>query len=498
MSLTAYQQCEQQFAQMSRIQGIAALLGWDAAVYLPDGAADVRSSQLEWLAQQSHALMVDARMKDWLDEAQQQTQQLDTWQRANLKEMQHAYVHANCMDASLVGALAKTASESERVWRAARKDNDFNAFAPSLEKMIGLVRESAQVKAQALGLSPYDALLDSYDASTRSADIDVLFAELEAFLPDFVEQVITEQARRPLAQMTMKASQAKQKKLARMVMESLGFPFEHGRLDTSTHPFCGGIPDDIRITTRYNPEDFTESLFGVLHETGHALYEAGLPKQWRDQPVGQARGMSAHESQSLFVEMQVAQSRAYCEFLAPLIQRVLGMKDVTADALYQRVTHVERSFIRVCADEVTYPAHILLRYRLEKALLSGDLLVRDLPAAWGDGMQSLLGVRPTTDTEGCLQDIHWPEGAIGYFPTYTLGAMMAAQWMEAARNQLPDVDARLRAGDMSGLRHWLREAVHTKASSVSAQELLVQATGKPLSAECYIRHLKTRYLPEGK
>lgn len=492
----SYEKLEAQFAEMNRIQGIAALLGWDAAVYLPEGSADVRSSQLAWLAEQAHARITDKRVGGWLDNIEQEKHNLNEWQLANIREMRHSYIHANCMDAKLVSALAKTASESERVWRSARAENNFAAFAPSLEKMIGLVRESAQVKAEALGLSPYDALLDSYDAGTRSADIDVLFAELEGFLPDFIEQVIDHQARQPILEMTTHASQAKQKKLARKVMESLGFPFAQGRLDMSTHPFCGGIPDDIRITTRYNTEDFTESLFGVLHETGHALYEAGLPAQWREQPVGQARGMSVHESQSLFVEMQVAQSQVYCEFLAPLIQQTLGLKDVTAEALYQRVTRVERSFIRVTADEVTYPAHILLRYRLEKALLSGDLPVKDLPAAWGDGMQELLGVRPPNDTLGCMQDIHWPEGAIGYFPTYTLGAMMAAQWMEAVQKALPHVENNLRKGDFSVVRGWLLEHVHAKASSISAQEILMQATGKPLSADCYIRHLKARYLPE--
>jgi carboxypeptidase Taq len=489
-----YMQLELQFADMNRINGIAALLGWDAAVYLPDGASDVRSDQLAWLAEQAHARIVDKRVGDWLEATQQDALQLNDWQRANLREMQHSYIHANCMDAALVSALAKTASESERVWRSARKNNDFASFAPSLEKMIGLVRESAAVKAEALGLSPYDALLDSYDTGTRSADIDVLFAELEAFLPEFIAQVIDAQSRKPILPMSLHASEAKQKKLARHVMESLGFPFDGGRLDTSTHPFCGGIPQDIRITTRYNTKDFTESLFGVLHETGHALYEAGLPKDWLEQPVGQARGMSVHESQSLFFEMQVAQSHAYCEFLAPLIQNTLGLSDVTPDALYQRVTHVERSFIRVCADEVTYPAHILLRYRLEKALLSGDLQAKDLPAAWSDGMQALLGVRPQTDTEGCLQDIHWPEGAIGYFPTYTLGAMMAAQWMDAARQTLPNVEDDLRRGDVSGLLGWLRTHVHSKGSRLSTQEMLIQATGKPLSADCYIRHLKARYV----
>lgn len=490
--MLAYHALEERFAQIERIQGISAQLQWDAAVNLPDGAARERGEQLAWLAEQAHALLVDARVGDWLAGAQQDAQGLDAWQRANLECMQHTSIHAQCLDSALVSALTKTASESERVWRSARKTNDYASFAPYLDKMLTLVRESAQIKAQALGLSPYDALLDSYDMGTRSAQVDELFAPLESFLPEFIAQVIDTQAQRPRDDLNLSASVAKQQKLAQKMMDVLGFDREHGRLDTSTHPFCGGMPDDVRITTRYNPKDFTESLFGVLHETGHALYEQGLPKPWRGQPVGLARGMSVHESQSLFVEMQIGQSQAFCEFLAPLITQALGVS-VQGEALYQHVTGVARSFIRVNADEVTYPAHILLRYRLEKSLLSGDLLVADLPAAWGDGMEQLLGVRPANDTLGCLQDIHWPEGAIGYFPTYTLGAMMAAQWMAAVRRAIPDLDDLLRRGELAPVIDWLRTHVHSKASSVSSQQLLIQATGKPLDAQDYLTHLRTRY-----
>ncbi len=491
---SAYAQLEAQFAEMNRIDGIAAILHWDAAVSLPEHSVELRSDQLAWLAGQSHAIITSTKLGDLLAQAQAETSNLDDWQRANLHEMHHRYTHENCLDAALVEAVAKTASESERIWRSARKNNDFNSFAPTLEKMIGLTKQVAAAKADALGLSPYDALLDSYDPTTRSADIDILFANLEAFLPNFIHQVIETQAANPHAAPHVSAAQSKQKKLAHRIMKDLGFPFDSGRLDTSTHPFCGGVPDDIRITTRYNPHDVTESLYGVLHETGHALYEAGLPHTWRKQPVGQARGMSMHESQSLFIEMQLAQSPAFCAYLAPLMHTILGL-DITPDALYHNITHVKRSLIRVSADEVTYPTHIILRYRLEKALLSGDLQVKDLPAAWADMQEHLLGIHPDSDANGCLQDIHWPEGAIGYFPTYTLGAMIAAQLMNTLRSENKELDAQLTTGNFTPTRNWLNQNIHAKASSQSMQETLIQATGKPLDSADYIAHLKTRYLP---
>ena len=217
-------------------------------------------------------------------------------------------------------------------------------------------------------------------------------------------------------------------------MAQMGFDFERGRLDESAHPFCGGVPDDIRLTARYEAADVTSGLMAILHETGHALYNAGLPRVWRHQPVGEARGYAVHESQSLLVEMQVCRSPAFLHYLAPLLAETFGRDDpaLSADNLYRRAIHVERGFIRVDADEVTYPLHVILRYRLEKALLEGDLEVADLPGAWNEGMRELLGLTPPDDRVGCLQDIHWSVGAIGYFPCYTLGALMAAQLFEAA------------------------------------------------------------------
>jgi carboxypeptidase Taq len=291
---------------------------------------------------------------------------------------------------------------------------------------------------------------------------------------------------------------AQQRALGLKLMGSMGFEFERGRLDVSHHPFCGGSPDDVRITTRYDESDFTSSLMGVIHETGHALYEMGLPQEWRAQPVGNARGMSVHESQSLLMEMQACRSRPFIDYVAPIAREIFGGEGEAwgAENFRRLYTKVERSLIRVDADEVTYPAHVILRYRLERAMLSGDLEIPDLPGAWNDGMRELVGIVPDDYRDGCLQDIHWMDGTFGYFPTYTLGAMTAAQLFEAATTAVPGILDGIGRGDFAPLLGWLRDNVHRWGSFHSTDELLVEATGKPLDAEVFRRHLERRYLSE--
>jgi carboxypeptidase Taq len=280
-------------------------------------------------------------------------------------------------------------------------------------------------------------------------------------------------------------------------MAALGFDFDHGRLDTSFHPFCGGYPEDVRITTRYDETDFTSALWGVLHESGHALYDFGLPGgRWRHQPVGRARGMQMHEGQSLLMEMQACRSAEFIAWAAPRLAQAFGGTGAEWQAtnLHRAVTRVEPGFIRVEADEVTYPAHVILRYRLEKAMIEGAMEVDDLPAAWNEGYQRLLGITPPDDRLGCLQDIHWYGGSWGYFPTYTLGAMTAAQLFDAAKRADAAILPALGHGDFRPLLAWLKSNVHAKASSLSTRDLLIEATGKPLDAGVFKAHLETRYL----
>jgi carboxypeptidase Taq len=277
---------------------------------------------------------------------------------------------------------------------------------------------------------------------------------------------------------------------------TLGFDFQSGRLDVSAHPFTGGTPDDVRITTRYDEKDFARALMGVLHETGHALYEAGLPRDWRRQPVGNARGMVLHESQSLLMEMQACRGRAFIDFAAPHMRAAFGKSGPgwTADNIHRVYTRVAPGFIRVDADEVTYPLHIMLRYRLERAILAGDLELADLPGAWNDGMKELLGIVPPNDSLGCLQDIHWPDGAWGYFPTYTMGALAAAQLFAAARKAVPGLLDAIGKGDFAPLLAWLRKNIHGQGSIGGTDWILAQATGSPLGVGAFKAHLESRYL----
>jgi carboxypeptidase Taq len=392
-----------------------------------------------------------------------------------------------------VEQLSRAGSACEMVWRKARPAADFKQVIGPLTTLLDLTREVAEIKSQALCVSPYDALLDQYEPGGRSADIARIFADLADFLPGFMSEVLNRQGAAPAAP-EGPFPQAAQKAIGLEMMKTLGFDFEHGRLDESLHPFCGGTPDDVRITTRYDEGDFITSLFGVIHETGHALYEQGLPRQWRHQPVGRARGMSLHESQSLLMEMQACRSRHFFRFAVPRLAERFGRAGWDGDSLYDATMRVEPGFIRVDADEVTYPAHVILRFRLEQALLSRELAVADLPAAWNEGMEKLLGIAPPDDRLGCLQDIHWYDGAFGYFPTYTLGAMTAAQLFDAARRALPDLEGDLAGGRFAPLLAWLRENVHRKASRHSTDELLRQATGKPLDAAIFKAHLRQRYL----
>jgi carboxypeptidase Taq len=339
--------------------------------------------------------------------------------------------------------------------------------------------------------------MDGYQRGITAADVAPVFTAYEAFLADALPRAEAIQARKgqPLRP-AGPFPEAKQEALCRRLSARAGLEPEHSRLDRSTHPFCGGIPSDVRITTRYDEADFAQSLLGVMHETGHALYERGLPATHARQPVGEAAGMAAHESQSLIIEMQACRSDPYLSWLGPQLLATFG-GDPAAYApenLARLWRRIARGFVRVDADEMTYPAHVILRFRLELALVSGDLAVADLPAAWNDGLHALLGITPLDDARGCLQDIHWYDGAVGYFPSYTLGAMAAAQLMGAARRAIPTMDAALGQGDLQPLLAWLRANIHSRGSLLGFNDLLIAATGKPLDPADFQAHLTARYL----
>jgi carboxypeptidase Taq len=490
----AYTRLEQIFARLSMLEQALGILQWDMAAMMPSGGAASRGEQLATLKAMAHELLTGQEVKPLLDAAE--GEDLGDWQQANLSEMRRDWVHAAMVPSRLVEDLSRAASACETIWRKARPISDFPAVAPALAEVLRLTREIAEIKSQALGISAYDALLDQYEPGGRAAAIDAVFDDLGAFLPGFLGQVLDRQTPPPPGPVGPFPIE-RQKALGLRMMGVLGFDFDHGRLDVSQHPFCGGTPDDVRITTRYDEDAFIKSLMGVLHETGHALYERGLPAAWRTQPVGRARGMSLHESQSLLMEMQACRSREFLSFAAPLIAETfdaVGQPGWDVATLTAQNVRVVPDFIRVDADEVTYPAHVILRYRLEKALIGGEMQVADIPAAWNEGMQALLGICPPDDRRGCLQDIHWYDGAFGYFPTYTLGAMTAAQLFDAVIKAVPGLLASIAQGDFRPLLLWLRENVHGKASLLSTDALLTAATGRPLDPAVFKEHLRSRYL----
>jgi carboxypeptidase Taq len=496
MAASPYQQLEQEFRRLHAFRGALSLLRWDQAVMMPRGSSDVRGEQLAALETEYHALLTAPKVTRLLDRARANSQGLEDWQIANLREMRRQRDHAIATPPTLVSRLARATARAEAKWIEARQASDFALFAPHLEEVVQLVRDKAALLGQALNLQPYDALVDEFSPGITTQEIDSLFKTLLRKLPGLINEVLELQAKNPPLAISTKVTVSKQRALAIEVMRAIGFPFDRGRLDESEHPFTEGVPGDIRVTTRFHATEPFYGLLGVLHESGHAMYDLGLPQDWRDQPVGRDRGMALEESQSLLLEMIIGRSRAFVRYLKPLLEKHFGVSgpEWEVDQLYRYLNRVRKALIRVDADELTYPIHIMLRYDLEKKILSGELPIRSIPEAWNTFMENRLGIRPANDTEGCLQDIHWAVGSFGYFPSYALGAMIAAQLWESLRAQRPTIEEEIAAGQFAPLFEWLRENVHAEGARISIQDLMKNATGKPLSAASSLRYLEAKYL----
>ncbi len=499
--MSTYQKLYDHFKKISDLEHVQSIGYWDEASMMPLGGGEARGEALATLGILIHELKTETRVGEWLDRVS--SENLTGNEAANTREMARAHREATCLTGTLVGDLKRTSSRCEQAWRQFRADNNWAGMQPLLEEVVHLVREEAAMRADSTGVSAYDAMLDVYEPGMTSEKLDEIFAGLTSFLPGFIDEVIDLQKSSPVIPMGEHFPVEKQRELGLSIMGTLGFDFNHGRLDTSHHPFCGGVPEDVRITTRYFENNFVQSLMGVIHETGHAMYEQGLPGDWLNQPVGSALSAGTHESQSLLMEMQACRSVEFLQFMTPIAQKIfLGGESNdpawSVDNLHRLYTRVERSFIRVDADEVTYPLHVILRYEIEKELIEGGIGVKDLPEIWDGKMQQYFSLR-TRDNykDGCLQDVHWPSALFGYFPTYSLGAMMAAQLFNAAKLQHPGIPDEIREGNFAPLLNWLRTNVHSKGKFLSSDELMKGATGEPLDAGFFIRHLKQRYLGDG-
>lgn len=502
--MQAYRAIEDVARRLARIDHARAMLKWDEAVMMPAGGSQARAESLAELALLSHETLSRPEIPQWIEQAGEELAAAgdatgQAFEQANLREFERRWRTAIVVPGELLARSTVACVRSEHAWRSLRAANDWDGFRPHLEAVLALKREEATIRAEATGLDVHDALIDLFDPGTRSAQLDPLFAELSDFLPDFIAAVLQRQQQDAVISLEGPFPIAAQRELALEMMARIGFDFSRGRLDVSHHPFCGGAPDDVRITTRYSDGDFARSLMAVLHETGHARYEQGRDPGSSGLPATRARGMGVHESQSLFIEMQMARSANFLHFAAPIMRRHFGVADDApawqADNLHRLYTRVSPGLIRVDADEVTYPLHVILRYELEKALLSGDLPVADLPAAWDEKMRAGLGLVSGDDhRDGCMQDVHWAAGLFGYFPSYTLGALIAAQLMAALRREQPDLDDQIRAGDFATLEQWLQERVWSKGSLLDTSELLLEATGSDLDASHFRQHIQRRYL----
>lgn len=488
----SYDKLTAHFQKISHFEHFSALGDWDQAAMMPMGGNSDRGDAMAELARHIHTLKTSTVLAEHLHSATDES--LTTEQQANLREMQYQYQQANLVPGDLVQAKTKMAYQCENAWREQRKNNDWQGFKPNLKAVIALAKEEAQIRGEAQNISPYDALLNKFELGMTSAKLEQTFGGLKNWLPTLIQEVLAKQANEPKLTLNGPFDVSAQQALGRDVMDFLGFDFNHGRLDISSHPFCGGVPSDVRITTRYNEADFSSAIMGIIHETGHARYEQGLPQAWRGQPAGLARSMGIHESQSLFCEMQLGANPAFLRQLQPKIAQHLNCH-FSAQELAQHYTRVAPELIRVDADEVTYPCHILLRFEAEKAFIDGSLTVDDLPDFWSTQMQQLLGINTDGNyQDGCMQDIHWAVGELGYFPSYTLGAMYAAQCRFAMEKALGPIETLIDAGKLNSVFQWLSEHIWSKGSLLTTDELIRQATGETLNGQYLERHLRQRYL----
>ncbi len=494
MSKTAYSALCARHVRMYRLSHLHSIASWDQSANMPAKGNEARSLALAEMGGLLHQLATEAELKGLLDAAAQED--LDDVERANLREMQRAWRASNALPQSLVEAKSLANSRCEHAWRSQRPANDWAGYVENLREVVRLAREEARCLSAVTGLAPYDALMDQYEPGMRSAEVDRVFGDLRQWLPGLIRDVLEKQSRETVIRPVPPFAQAAQKALGHDAMQLMGFDFEAGRLDESAHPFCGGVPEDVRMTTRYREDDFLPSLMGTIHETGHGRYEQNLRRDWLGLPIANARSMGLHESQSLSFEMQLGSHPGFAGLLRPLVVRHLGDQPAfEVGNLNRLLTRVKPGYIRVDADEVTYPAHVILRYEIERPLIEGQIEVEDIPALWDAKMQELLGLDTRGNfSDGPMQDVHWGAGLFGYFPCYTLGAMYAAQFFAAMRRETPDLDARIAADDLASVFDWLRSRIWNEGSRWETPELVRRASGEALNPAHFQAHLRARYL----
>ncbi len=489
-----YQNLLDRSRAIALIEGASALLNWDEETYLPRQGLAFRAEQLAFCAGWTHRQFTAPEVGDWIKACEDHGFNPESDEAANLREWRRAYDRATRLPPELVEQFNRTRTLARDAWTDARRRSDFARFQPHLERLLDLSRQMAERWGYAQ--HRYDALLEGHERGARTADLRKLFAQLRPAVVSLLPPAMEMSRSVPKDFLDGDYPVAAQQAFNREVAEALGFDFNAGRIDTTTHPFCTGLgPGDTRLTTRYDERDFTESFYGVLHETGHGLYEQGLRPAHHGTPLGTAASMGLHESQSRLWENHVGRSLGFWEHWHPrACHHLPALKRFSPGAIARAVNRVSPSFIRTEADQVTYDLHVILRFELELQLISGELKVVDLPAAWNSQFQAMLGLKVPDDARGCLQDIHWSLGAFGYFPTYTLGNLNASQLMRRAGLDRPTLPGELNAGNYQGLLGWLREKIHQHGQRHEPPELMRHATGETTQARYHLEHLQQKFL----
>lgn len=491
---TPYDAFIEYIREIGMIESSSSVLDWDAEVNMPEGGLAQRADQLSLLAAIAHERRTSPRVGEWLSQLEGRT--TDEVQETNVRETRRVYDRAVKIPTELVQRIARVSAMAKESWATARKESEFAKFVPHLTELLDLKRQVADC----VGYKGerYDALLDEFEPGATAAEISSLFESLRGPLSDFVRR-IADAPKKPDSSILSRHFPIEVQKLwARQCAMTVGFDFKRGRIDESTHPFCSGFnPGDVRLTTRYYENFLPASMFGTLHEAGHGLYEQGLPIDHVFTPRGQAVSLGIHESQSRMWENMVGRGRAYWDRFYEQCRSVFheALSDVTPDEFHAAINTVSPSLIRVEADEVTYNLHIILRFEIERDLMEKRLAVADLPEAWNTKIYRMLGVRPSNDAEGCLQDIHWSMAAFGYFPTYALGNLYAAQIYAAALRDMPDLEDQFGRGEFAGLLGWLRKNIHEHGMRYRPAQLVERVTGSPLSITPFLKYIREKFSP---
>ncbi|MCZ6674195.1 MAG: carboxypeptidase M32 [Verrucomicrobia bacterium] len=476
------------------LSSILNLLGWDEQVNLPPGGAEQRAQQMATLSEVHHQLASDPTVEPLLQKLESDWDTLTQQEQTVAKQTRRDYDRATRLPADYVAEKAKLDSQAYHAWVQARENDDFAAFAPYLKRQVDMSIQGAEFLGH--GENPYDYLIDLFDPGMKAETIEGFFSTLKAELVPLSQAILGS----PIKAKTERLRGfpvEKQEAFLKEVTKTLGFDYHRGRIDVAVHPFCSGNANDTRLTTRFNEDVPLDSLFSSIHETGHGLYEQGLPTNQLHNALGQAVGMGIHESQSRLWENQVSRSREFWQFFEPKYRETFPdqLAGLSSDDLYLAINAVTLCPIRVDSDEVTYNLHILLRFELEKKLIGGELDVDDLPAEWNRLSQEIIGLTPASDKEGVLQDVHWSGGMFGYFPSYCLGNMIAAQLWYKVLEEIPDLPNDFAEGKFDRLLTWLRDCIHQHGKLYDTQDLVTRVTGEPINPQHLIRYLKDRYMP---